>query len=125
LYWGYGWSSPYCEPRSIEIHCYHVIRKEIKIKNKEAYVQKLHAKIDEWNADFDRLKAKADQVEADSRIEYQKQIQALKSKRDDIEKKVSEISRSGEDAWEDLKAGADLAWEAMSEALKSATSRFK
>lgn len=95
------------------------------MKDKDAYVQELHTKIDEWNADIDKLKAKADQVEADSRIEYQKQVQALKSKRDDIEKKVSEISRSGEDAWEDLKAGADLAWEAMSEAIKSSTSRFK
>jgi hypothetical protein len=52
-------------------------------------------------------------------------MQALKSKRDEVEKKVSEISRSGENAWEDLKAGVDLAWEAMSEAIKSATSRFK
>ena len=95
------------------------------MKTKEAYVQKLHAKIDEWNADIDRLKAKADQVEADSKIEYQKQIQALKNNRDEIEKKISEISRSGENAWEDLKAGADLAWEAMNEAIKSATSRFK
>ena len=95
------------------------------MKTKEAYIQKLHAKIDEWNADIDRLKAKADQVEADSKIEYQKQMQTLKSKRDEIEKKVSEISRSGENAWEDLKAGADLAWEAMSEAIKSATTRFK
>lgn len=95
------------------------------MKNKEAYIQKLHAKINEWNADIDKLKAKADQVEADSKIEYQKQMQALKGKRDEIEKKVSEISRSGENAWEDLKAGVDLAWEAMSEAIKSATSRFK
>jgi uncharacterized coiled-coil DUF342 family protein len=95
------------------------------MENKEAYIQKLHAKIDEWNADIDKLKAKADQVEADSKIEYQKQMQALKSKRDEVEKKVSEISRSGENAWEDLKAGVDLAWEAMSEAIKSATSRFK
>jgi hypothetical protein len=28
------------------------------VKNKEAYIQKLHAKIDEWNADIDGLKAK-------------------------------------------------------------------
>lgn len=95
------------------------------MNSKEAYIQKLHAKIDEWNADIDRLKAKADQVEADSKIEYQKQIEALKNNRDDIEKKISEISRSGENAWEDLKAGIDLAREAMSEAIKSATSRFK
>jgi len=88
-------------------------------------MEKLHAKIDEWNADIDRLIAKAEQVEADSRIEYQKQIEVLKSKRDEIEQKVSEISRSGEQAWEDLKAGADLAREAMSEAIKSATSRLR
>ena len=95
------------------------------MKNKEAYVQKLHAKIDEWNADIDNLKAKADQLEADSKIEYQKQIEVLKSKRDEIEKTVSELSRSGEQAWEDLKTGIDLARDAMSEAIKSATSRLR
>ena len=95
------------------------------MKNKEVYVQKLHAKIDEWNADIDKLKAKADQLEADSRIEYEKQIEALKNKRNEIEKKLSEFSRSGEAALEDLKAGIDLAWESMNEAIKSATARFR
>jgi uncharacterized coiled-coil DUF342 family protein len=97
----------------------------MKMKNKEAYVQKLHAKIDEWNADIDKLKAKADQLEADSRIEYEKQIEALKNKRNEIEKKLSELSRSGEGALEDLKAGIDLSWESMNEAIKSAAARFR
>ena len=95
------------------------------MKNKEAYFQKLHAKMDEWNADIDKLKAKADQFEAESRIEYQKQIEALKNQQDEIRKKLSELSRSGEGAIDDLKTGIDLAWEAMNEAIKSATSRFK
>ena len=95
------------------------------MSKKDAYIQKLHAKIDEWNADIDKLNAKASQVEADSKIEYQKQIEVLKQKRSDIENKLSEISRSGEEAWNDLKAGIDLAWEAMNEAVKSATSRFR
>ena len=95
------------------------------MSKKDAYVQQLHAKIDEWNADIDKLTAKASQVEAESKIEYQKQIETLKNKRDEIEKKATEISRSGEEALDDLKAGIDLAWEAMSEAIKSATSRFK
>jgi len=34
---------------------------------KIAYIQKLHARIDEWNADIDKLRAKADLVEADSK----------------------------------------------------------
>lgn len=28
--------------------------------SKDAYVEKLHAKLDEWSADIDKLKAKAD-----------------------------------------------------------------
>jgi uncharacterized coiled-coil DUF342 family protein len=95
------------------------------MNNKDAYVQKLHAKIDEWNADIDKLRAKADQVEANSKIEYQKQVKALKSKRDEIKTKISELSDSGEEAWEDLKAGVDLARQAMNEAIKSAISRLK
>ncbi len=92
---------------------------------REAYIQKMHAKIDEWNRDIDKLNAKTNQVEANARIEYQKQIEALKRKRNDIEEKLSKMSRSGEHAWEDLKSGIDLAWEAMSEAIQSATSRFR
>lgn len=95
------------------------------MSKKDAYIQKLHAKIDEWNAEIDKLNAKASQVEADSKIEYQKQIEALRQKRNEIENKLSDISRSGEEAWNDLKAGIDLAWEAMNEAIKSATSRFR
>lgn len=95
------------------------------MSKKDAYVQKLHSKIDEWNADIDKLTAKANQAEADSKIEYHKQIETLKQKRQDIEKKVAEMRRSGEGAWDDLKTGIDLAWESMNEAIRSATSRFR
>ena len=37
---------------------------------KDQYVQKLHAKLDEWNAEIDKLKAKADKTSAESRVEY-------------------------------------------------------
>jgi hypothetical protein len=92
---------------------------------KDVYIQKLHAKIDEWNADIDKLAAKANQLEADSKIELQKQIENVKRKRNEIKRKIAESSNAGEDAWKDLKAGIDLAYEAMNEAVKSAASRFK
>jgi uncharacterized coiled-coil DUF342 family protein len=93
--------------------------------SKEKYVQKMHAKIDEWNAEIDKLKAKADKVEAESRIEYQKQIEYLQHRRREAEEKLSEVREAGEGAWEDLKAGAQLAWDAMEEAVESARSRFR
>ncbi len=39
-----------------------IIRKEKNMTDKDAYVQKLHAKLDEWNAEIDKLKAKADKA---------------------------------------------------------------
>ena len=62
---------------------------------KDQYVQKLHAKLDEWNAEIDKLKAKADQAEAESRIKYQNQIKNLQGKRGEVEKKLSELQKAG------------------------------
>lgn len=95
------------------------------MSKRDTYVQQLHAKLDEWNANIDKLTVKANQVEADSRREYQEQIDTLKRKRREIENKLTDLKRSGEDAWSDFKTGIDIALESMNEAVKSAMSRFK
>jgi len=92
---------------------------------KDKYVEKLHTKLDEWNAEIDKLKVKADKAEADSRIEYQKQIKNLQQKRQEAEKKLADLRSAGKDAWEDLKSGVQQAWDSMEEAVKSARSKFK
>ncbi len=95
------------------------------MKEKDEYVQKLKAKIDEWNADIDKLSAKASQLQLDSKEEYQKQIEDIKTKRKTLEEKLDNISAAGDDAWKDIKSGLDLAWQAMNDAVKSAAERFK
>ena len=92
---------------------------------KDEFVRKMHTKLDQWNAEIDSLKAKADTAEADARAEYNKQLEILRSKRDDARSKLHELEAAGESAWEDLKAGVELAWESVSEAVRSAASRFK
>jgi uncharacterized coiled-coil DUF342 family protein len=99
-------------------------QKEKIMPDKDAYVQKLHAKLEEWNAEIDKLKAKADQAEADSRVEYQKQIESLQQKRKDVESKIEEIAEAGEGALEELKSGVQGAWDSMEKALKAARSKF-
>ena len=44
----------------------------------EAYVERLQAQLDEWTAEIDKLKAKADQQEAEAKIEYYENIEALR-----------------------------------------------
>lgn len=94
-------------------------------EKKDAYVQKLKAKMDEWNAEIDKLEAKVDQADAEAKIEYEKQLEDLRAKRKDAEDKMAELQQAGEGAWEDLKAGIESAWDSLGSALKSASSRFK
>ena len=92
---------------------------------KEEFVRRMHSRLDHWNADIDALTAKADAAESNARAEYHKQIEALRSKRDEALSKLNTLETAGEGAWEDLKAGVELAWDAVNEAANSAISRFK
>ncbi len=94
-------------------------------EKRDAYVQKMKAKMDEWNAEIDKLKAKADQAGAESKIQYEKQLEDLRAKRKDIEDKMAELQQAGDGAWEDLKTGIDSAWDSLGNAVKSAASKFK
>jgi septal ring factor EnvC (AmiA/AmiB activator) len=96
----------------------------IMSEKRDAYVQKMKAKLDEWNADIAKLEAKARQKEADARADVERRIEKLKAKRKTVEDDLDQLLRSGEYAWEDLKAGIDSAADALGEALRSARSHF-
>lgn len=95
------------------------------MSTKDTYVRKMHSKLDQWNAEIDKLVAKADAARDDARSEYHERIEELKAKRDEAGKKLASLQESGEDAWEDLKTGVEMAWDAIGEAVESAKARFK
>lgn len=92
---------------------------------KESYQQKLQAQLDEWNADIDKLKARADKAEATTKLKYYEKVEELREKQAAANAKLTELMAASDDAWEDLKVGAESAWLALGESVKSATSRFK
>ena len=92
---------------------------------KESYQQKLQAELDEWSAEINKLKAKADKAEADIKLKYYEQIEELREKQEAANGKLTELMAASDDAWEDLKAGAESAWLSLGDAVKKATSRFK
>jgi hypothetical protein len=94
------------------------------MSKKEAYEKKLEAQLQEWKTDIDKMKAKADKADAEAKLEYYKQIEELRTKQEAAQKKLTELKAAGESAWEDLKAGIDLAWTSLGESIKSARSRF-
>lgn len=95
------------------------------MNTRDEYIRKMHAKLDELNAEIDALAAKAGEVTADVMKEYHEQIDTVKMKQTVARQKMEELQNAGGSAWEDMKSGIDLAWSAINEALDSARSRFK
>ena len=92
--------------------------------DKSAYRQKLEARLDQWRADIDKLEAKAAEAQADARIEYKKQIEALRGKQKEARAKLDELDKASGEAWKDLKSGLETAWDDLGRAVKSAVDRF-
>jgi predicted nuclease with TOPRIM domain len=94
-------------------------------EKRKAYEEKLDAQLKEWSAQIELLKAKADNAKADAKIEYYKTIDALQSKQNEARTKLQELKTAGDEAWKDLKAGAERAWAEVRTAYHDASSRFK
>jgi len=95
------------------------------MSDRDAYVEKMKAKLDEWNAGIEKLEAQARVAQADARIKYQGQLAELKAGRDTAAQKLRELQNASVDAWSTLRQGTDAAWEAMAKAFKDAADRFK
>ena len=92
---------------------------------KEAYRQKLEAQLAEWDARLDVLNAQARKASAEARIDYENELQGLKRQRERARETLAELGRRSETAWEDVKVGAERAWDEMGKALDKVAARFK
>lgn len=91
---------------------------------REDYVQKMHELLDKLNAEIDVLASKAEHAENEVREEFRQQITHLRARQNDARTRLASLRNAGEGAWEDLKAGVDMAKEAIGEAIESARARF-
>lgn len=91
---------------------------------RDAYVEKLKKNIDKWNAEIGDFQAKADQAKDDAKAEFLRQIAEIKAKRQELEGKMADLKNAGEEAWEDVKKGVDVARQILGQAIQSAKSRF-
>lgn len=92
---------------------------------KEAYRRQLEARLAEWDARLDLLAAKARKATADAQIDYENELGALKRQREHAFETLSELARRGEGAWDDVKVGAERAWEEMGRTIDRLAARFK
>lgn len=92
---------------------------------REDYVRKMEAKLEQWNAEIDTLIVKAALAEAELKTEYNEQIEVLRNKQIEARVKLEALRDASDEAWKDMRAGVEMAWDSVGEAINSALSRFK
>ena len=95
------------------------------MSKRDEFVQKMHLQLDKLNAEIDSLAEKAGQAKTDTRDEYLKTVESLRSKRDNTREQLKKLQEASGDAWDDLKDGVEAAWESLGAAIQSAKSHFK
>ena len=93
--------------------------------DRKAFIDKLTAKLKQWDDDIDKLEARAQKAGADVRAEYNKHIQDLRDKKKAAQERLEEVKHAGEEAWEDIKSGSVEAYDSIKNAFQSALSKFK
>jgi lipid II:glycine glycyltransferase (peptidoglycan interpeptide bridge formation enzyme) len=99
--------------------------KEDAMMNREEYVQKLKSQLDQWNAEATKWEAKAKAAQSTMKAEYEKQLAAVNSRRDEALYQMKLLQNASHDAWQDMMRGTDEAWKNMHEAFNKARSHFE
>jgi chromosome segregation ATPase len=90
----------------------------------EAYKEKMHARLLQWDAEARLLEARIKEAKADKMLEYQDEMEALKAEIARAKVELNRLSESGEEAWQSIKAGLDEAWDSIADGFRNARSKF-
>ena len=97
--------------------------------NKDEYLNQMKKQVDElnyrWSRERDKFEAGLQHTSADARKEYEAKREAYRKFRSDLKEKIVELDVASDNAWEDLKDGADNSWKKLSKAFDKAASHFK
>ena len=94
-------------------------------ERRDAYVEKLKARLDKWNKQIDVLETKAREIGTESKAEVQKHIDNVKSTRADLEEKIDGLRKASDSAWKDLKKGVKASWKSLDKAVRAAAADLK
>jgi hypothetical protein len=95
------------------------------MQNRDEYVEKLKAQLDVWNAEIGRWEVKVREAQAESRVEFDRGLQALRERREEAIYQMSLLQSAAGEAWKDVAQGTDEAWARMREAYDKASSHFR
>ncbi len=93
--------------------------------DRDVYVKKLKAQLDEWNAQVSKLEAQMWEVSEKNKEQYRKYLTDLKEQQSQAEAELEKLRQSSESAWQEVAEGTKRAWEEYEKSLKKAWDQFR
>ncbi|MCJ7753621.1 MAG: hypothetical protein MUP13_03570 [Thermoanaerobaculales bacterium] len=85
--------------------------------NREEYVTKMKAQLDEWNADLGKLEAKLADASDATKERLEPYLENVRDARDAAAKKLGELRNSGEASWESLQDDVEHVWKTFKQSV--------
>jgi hypothetical protein len=93
-------------------------------EQRDTYLEKFKTKLDEWNLEINQLQAQAKGTHGFDLVSFNKQIESLQGKRDELKGKMVDLHTRGEAAWIDLKDGFGTAWKELGDSIDHPKSKL-
>ena len=92
---------------------------------REEYQTLMESQLKEWKSKTEPFKAAAEQWEAQAKAQYEKNLELLKTQREEAWANLAKMKSAGDDAWEQLKVKTDKAWEDLKSTTEKVSSQHK
>ncbi|MGF1465472.1 MAG: coiled coil domain-containing protein [Sandaracinaceae bacterium] len=93
--------------------------------DKEKYVQKLHAQLDELSASVDKMRAKMKEAQADAEAEMKKHVEAADARLKEGRQHLKELREAQTAKWEETKKRAEASWGALTAGVHDAIEKLR
>jgi hypothetical protein len=92
---------------------------------REDYQVQMEKQLNEWKVQTERFKAGAERIEANAKVQYEKQLEALRAAQTEAWDDFYKLKGANESAWERFKAQMDKAGGEVKAAVERMTTNFK
>jgi len=95
------------------------------MSDKKDFTARARRQLEDWDYQLDRLSARLNDLRDEWRDEAREKLNEMKGRRSEFEEKLERLESHGDDAWDDIKAGLEIAWDGLKTGFLAAKSEFE
>ncbi len=92
---------------------------------KEDLKEKIEEQLAKWKGTIEGLKGSFEHAEVDVKAKLHDQLESLHNQRGKAEKLLEDVSATSQDAWEQIKSGADQGWSDLTRTAKNTMDKVR